>query len=201
MAYYLCKDIITLYPICFSNIIDSASKIVLRKEFSMTACRITELKKFMSHLLGSDCFDSFLLKEASIVTYNTFLIDGQIRKEFYPKEERDDPGLHPYELSRWKDMRPLCFSLIKGTNTPLSFKFVLHLIPDAAEKMIQKSGDDISPGFVHSFVVTIRYDGSDITCTTGVSLSGFSLDKTAETLWDKTFLKFLEKKEIGFEPM
>ena len=98
-------------------------------------------------------------------------------------------------------MRPLCFSLIKGTNTPLSFKFILHLTPDAAETMISKSDETISPGFVRSFVVTIRYDGSNITCTTGVSLSGFTLDKTAETLWDKTFLKFLSKKEIRFEPM
>ena len=167
----------------------------------MVTCRITELKKFMASLLASDCFDSFLLKEASIVTYNAFLIDGQVRREFYPKEERDDPGLHPYELSQWKDMRPLCFSLIKGTNTPLNFKFILHLTPDAAESMISKSDTAISPGFVRSFVVTIRYDGSSITCTTGVSLSGFTLDKTAETLWDKTFVRFLSKKEIRFDSM
>ena len=48
----------------------------------MVTCRITELKKFMASLLASDCFDSFLLKEASIVTYNAFLIDGQVRREF-----------------------------------------------------------------------------------------------------------------------
>ena len=37
----------------------------------MKAYKITERKNFMGRLLGSSVFDSFLLAEASITTYNT----------------------------------------------------------------------------------------------------------------------------------
>ena len=41
----------------------------------------------MGKLLGTECFDSFLLEEAVITTYNTFRIDGRINREFYSDEE------------------------------------------------------------------------------------------------------------------
>lgn len=42
----------------------------------MIALQIKEIKSFMGKLLGTECFDSFLLEEAVITTYNTFRIDG-----------------------------------------------------------------------------------------------------------------------------
>lgn len=48
----------------------------------MKAYQIKDIKNFMGRLLGSDSFDSFLLAEASITTYNTFIIDGHIEKAF-----------------------------------------------------------------------------------------------------------------------
>lgn len=48
----------------------------------MIALQIKEIKSFMGKLLGTECFDSFLLEEAVITTYNTFRIDGRINREF-----------------------------------------------------------------------------------------------------------------------
>lgn len=48
----------------------------------MKAFRIKELNHFMSRLLKSDAFDCFLLSEGTVVTYNTFVIDGHMVKEF-----------------------------------------------------------------------------------------------------------------------
>ena len=50
---------------------------------SMKAYRIKEVKNFMGRLLGTEAFDAFLLAEASITTYNTFIIDGHMEKRFH----------------------------------------------------------------------------------------------------------------------
>lgn len=49
----------------------------------MIALEIKNIKEFMNHLLNSEAFDSFFMEEASITTYNTFLIDGHIVDAFY----------------------------------------------------------------------------------------------------------------------
>ena len=49
----------------------------------MVALSIDDLKSFTKKLfLGTD-FDDFLLTEAKIVTFNSFTIDGHIRRGFY----------------------------------------------------------------------------------------------------------------------
>lgn len=164
----------------------------------MISCKITELKNFMGRLLATDCFDHFLLEEAAITTYNTFTIDGRLKKEFYTSEEWDDASVRPYEFSCWSDVRSICFSLIKGKKTPASLKFVLQLKPEKMKELLSEDSLSLSEQTVKAFIVTIRYGVGSMTCTTGVSLSGFSLDKTAEKLWDKAFLQFLETNGISY---
>ena len=49
----------------------------------MISIEITGIKDFMNKLLGSEAFDSFYLEEATIVTFNTFVIDGHTVNSFY----------------------------------------------------------------------------------------------------------------------
>ena len=65
----------------------------------MKAYRIKDVKNFMGKLLGSESFDSFLLAEGTITTYNTFVIDGHMVKEFFVGDVNDDNELPPYEFS------------------------------------------------------------------------------------------------------
>ncbi|MBO5094165.1 MAG: hypothetical protein J6C33_07395 [Lachnospiraceae bacterium] len=164
----------------------------------MISCKINELKNFMGRLLATDCFDDFLLEEAVIATYNTFTIDGRLKKEFYTSEEWNDPSVRPYSFSCWQDVRPICFSLIKGKKTPASLKFVLQLKPEKMNSLLAENGLSPSDETVKVLVVTIRYGAGGMSCTTGISLSGFSLDKTAEKLWDKAFLQFLDANKISY---
>lgn len=165
----------------------------------MKAFKITDMKDFMNKLLLSDSFDYFLLEEGLIVTFNTFQIDGHIKEEFYTKEEREEPGLCPYAFSLWKEMRPLCFQLIKGKKTPLHFKFVLLLQPEHMERILSKESYDNSQNLLKSFTLTVKYDGSGATMITGISTSSFLMDKTPEQLWDNAFRKFLYKNHIAWE--
>ena len=45
----------------------------------MTALQIEEQKAFTENLFIGELFDRFLVREASFVTYNSFLIDGRVR--------------------------------------------------------------------------------------------------------------------------
>lgn len=165
----------------------------------MTSYQITELKTFMSRLLASDCFDLFLLEQAIITTYNTFTIDGHIEKAFFTSEEWEDPDICPYPFSCWSDIRPICFSLIKGKKTPASMKYILRLKPEFTKKLPFLKDLHVPDGFIDAFIVTIRYQEGRMSCTTGISFLDFLPDKTPEQMWDKAFAQLLYQSGISYE--
>lgn len=167
----------------------------------MIALKITNVKQFMAKLLAGEAFDSFLLEEASISTYNTFMIDGHQNRDFYSAEEWEDKELRPYELSAWKRLRPICFELIKGKRTPTAFRFVLHLIPDYAAGILQKGDTNVTPQQVRAFVLNIKYDGTTLMLVTGTAFHTFLMDKTPDALWDNAVRLFLSKHEISYEEL
>lgn len=165
----------------------------------MKAYQIKDVKNFMSRLLGTDAFDSFLLAEASVTTYNTIVIDGHIVKDFFTGDIQDDHIMPPYEFSEWKNMRSLCFDLIKGRRTPVNFKFVLHLKPELLEQILQSGNSTVSSADIKAFVLNIKYDGSMLTCITATAFHTFLPDKTPDKLWDDYLTQFLSEKEISYE--
>ncbi len=167
----------------------------------MIALKITNVKHFMGRLLGSGDFDSFLLEEASVSTYNTFYIDGHQNRDFYTTEEWEDSAIRPYDFSTWKTIRPICFDLIKGTHTPSAFRFVLHLIPSYVASILGKSDCAVTPEQVKAFVLNIKYDGTGLTLVTGTAFHTFLMDKTPDSLWDQSVRQFLSKKEIMYEEL
>lgn len=165
----------------------------------MKSYKITELKSFMSKLLGSSAFDGFLLAEASISTYNTFIIDGHINKEFFTGDINDDGILPSYEFSMWQDMRSLCFDLIKGKRTPVGFKLVLHLKPELADTLLKEGNAAVSLSDLKAFVLNIKYDGSELSCITATAYHTFILDKTPDQIWDEYMAGFFNENSINFE--
>ena len=153
----------------------------------------------MGKFLTTESFDSFLVEEASVSTYNTFLIDGRQNKAFYTTEEWEDKEIRPYEFTEWKKLRPVCYSLIKGRRTPCAFKFVLHLIPDYVPSILKDGDTGITPQQIKAFVLTIKYDETGLTLVTGTSFHTFLLDKSADELWDKAMGRFLDKREIEYD--
>lgn len=167
----------------------------------MIALKITNIKQFMGKLLASEAFDAFLLEEASISTYNTFFIDGHQNRDFYTSEEWEDKEIRPYDFTTWKQIRPICYSLIKGTKTPCSFKFILHLIPDYTASILERNDSAITPQQIKAFVLTVKYDGSALTLITGTAFHTFIMDKSADILWDNAVKQFLIKREITYEEL
>lgn len=153
----------------------------------------------MHKLLSTDCFDSFLLAEATLTTAATYVIDGHQNKDFYTPEEWEDASIRPYDFVTFSSMRPLLFDLVKGKRTPVNFKLVLHLIPDFVSPTLKQGDTAVTAEQIRAFVLTIKYDGSALTLVTGTATNTFLMDKSPDTIWDNAVRKFLAKKELDYE--
>lgn len=165
----------------------------------MTALEIKVTKNMMNALLASGQFDSFLVEEATVATFNTFHIDGHIIKDFYTKEELAEleDSEASTEFSRWGDIRPICFQLIKGKKTPLSFKAVLLAPPALVKEIAAAPGCTVDVSLIRSLALNIRYEGGKVTCVTGSALTTFIMDKSVDQLWDAYVRRLL--LELGLE--
>lgn len=160
----------------------------------MIALALPQVKECMAKLLLSETFDPFYFIEGEIVTFNTFTLDGYLKKDFFEQEESPER-----EYALWKDVREFCFSLIKGKRTPLSFKFVLGLSDSNIEKLLLQQGLDFKPQDVQGLYINLKYDGQKLQCITGTAMNLFTMDKSLEQAWDMMVQKFFAQKEIKYE--
>ena len=160
----------------------------------MIALEFPKVKESMAKLLLTETFDNFLFISAEVVTYNTFTIDGFLKKEFF--EEGNVPNR---EYALWKESRELCFSIIKGNRTPLRFSFVLGLSDENIERLLDNQDLPFALKDVRGLYLNIRFDGQHLICTTGTSMHTFTMDKSLEQAWDVMVEKFLKQKEMVYE--
>ena len=167
----------------------------------MIALEMKSTKNFMKTLLAPGPFDSFLLEEAVIKTYNTFHIDGHLVKEFYSSEELEEleSNEKSTNFSLWADIHPFCFQLMKGKKTPVSFKIILHADSRISEKIAASPECGIAANLIRSLVLNIRYDNGKVTCITGCALTTFVMDKSVENVWDAFVRQLLSGNGLDFE--
>ncbi len=165
----------------------------------MVALQIQDIKNFMGKLLLSQIFDNFLLVEGSITTYNTFRIDGRLKKEFFTETEQEEHSLHAREFSLWKEVKPFCLELIKGKKTPLGFQFTFQLSAQNTAKLLTSSGIvSLQPENISGLLLNVRYENNSLTCITATNLNLFTLDKSLDHAWDDMVKRFLKQQEISF---
>ena len=166
----------------------------------MLQIQVTSVKGFMSQLLGSDYFDDFLCVEGEIVTFNTFTFDGFIQKSYYQHSENtQNEKTFLADFSTWADLKDYCFSLIKGQNTPLSFKFVFKLSDGEVASFIQKYSLDYSKEDIQGLYLNIRFENQQLKITTGTSLKTFTLSKDLEEAWDRELVVIMDKLGLDCE--
>ena len=157
----------------------------------MTALQIEEQKAFTENLFIGELFDRFLVREASFVTYNSFLIDGRVRQGYYSEEELELQKIE--EFSAWKVLKPFCYSLIRGKRLPESFRIVFLLPPEETARFVAAHGAGLAAEQVQGLYLNVQYENHGLTCITGVSLNVFSMDRTLEREWDQAVREFLKK--------
>ena len=167
----------------------------------MIALKINSLGSFMSRLFSGNTFDSFLLTEGTLQMGVTWQVEGKLNRDFFEKSTWEDPEQRPYEYAPWSDVRPALRELIRGRQAPVSFQFILHLKPEYMHNILLKEDDRELMECVGAFVLTVRYREGEASLLTGISMKSFTLNKNADILWDKTVRRFLQAKEIPFEPL
>ena len=163
----------------------------------MTGFQMDQIRAFTSKLFVGDTFDHFLVKEAEIITFNRFSIDGHLRKEFYTAEEREEMVMK--QLSTWAMIKTLCFSLIKGRRLPESFRIVLKLPQEKARDFLETRELPIRPEQLEGLYLNIRYENGGVVCLTGTSLNFFTLDKTVEEQWAEEVKEFFKRESLEFQ--
>lgn len=162
----------------------------------MIALQILDTKDFMSKLLIGNAFDPFWLSEATVTTSVTHTIDGTLHSEFFDTEEAENISLEGRKYALWKDIKPYCFSIMKGKKTPLHFKIVFMLSRKNTEKLLLGNQLAFTIDDIFGLFVNFQYDGKQVTCTTGTSLKTFTLDKSLNHVWDELVLKFFKQQQI-----
>lgn len=165
----------------------------------MLALKITDVKEFMNQLLTKETFDSFCMIESSVTTFNTFFIDGKLNPDFFDTDERDVFQRHALTHSFWKDIRPFCYSVIRGKRVPLSFKIILALSPRQQHSLLQNISPATVCGQINGMYLNIQYKNHTLLLTTGISLNTFPPDKLLEQAWDSTVRSFLKNHQLPFE--
>lgn len=169
----------------------------------MFVCKIKDIKDFMNKLLLKSDFDAFAVLEVTIMTYNSFIIDGHLRKEHYSDEEWQ--GLLGERFSLWETIRPFCLQVIKGRKTPESFKIVLLLSEKDKKELLAGNnellGQEYRADNIHGLYLNLKYENGELCVTTGTSVAFFTVDKSLDNIWAKYVKDFLAEKSIDFEEM
>ena len=165
----------------------------------MISLKIIDIKAFMSSLLVQPIFDNFLLSELDIITFNHFNISGKLNTSWYNSDELE--LLQGRVYSKWSEIKPTAFNLIKGNKTPSSFKIVFLLSPENTSKILNKNGLSFKLEEINGLFLNIKFEHNILTLITGTSLRTFTMDKSLEHEWDANMKTFLKHYEIAFEEL
>lgn len=175
----------------------------------MKQYRITDVKYFMTKLLSpkENCFDAFLLHEASITTHSVFTIDGHFNRNFYSEDEMNEmkseaelkERIFSEKMIRWESVKDICFQVIKGRHTPTAFHFVFYQSDENTDKFLSRISTNITKSDIDGLSLVIRYDGLNLYAVTNASLHIFTPDRTVSENWDAMVGRFFASNGIDYE--
>ncbi|WP_253288332.1 DUF5721 family protein [Blautia sp. MSJ-19] len=144
-------------------------------------------------------FDSFSLVEASITTFSHFTIDGTLQKDFFDTETAQNLNFPASPYCSWKELKPYCFSIIRGKLPPIQFKFVFQLSLQQYSAIFTDSSYIISNDQIRGLNLNIQYKNHELLCTTGISTDSFVFDKKPEIIWDSAVPEYLRLHQLDFD--
>ena len=163
----------------------------------MRSYEILDRKDFTSMLFIGSVFDEFRLVSAQFTTFAEFSIDGHRYAGFYDSEEKNRISSLQEELVLWKEIRPHAFNLIRGKKPPLRFQIVLQLPENSNVITLPESLFRQVPGT--RFYLNIHYRNQVLTCTSGVSMSGFYPGFRPDPVWDQAVERFFADRSLAVQ--
>ena len=166
---------------------------------SMVALSIENRKQFMGCLLTTTAFDGFRISEAVVRTSVTFSIDTHLTEGFFSGEELESMHLKEQDPIPFSMMRQTLYELIRGTHTPLFFRFVMTLPPADAADLLQNADNGMTEADINGFFLNLTFQNGEIRATTAISYRSFPPDHSVDRIWDCSVKQLLEKNGIIFE--
>lgn len=164
----------------------------------MKAFLITEIRDFMTKLLLKDCFDDFRLLELSVTTHISYHIDGKEHPAYYDTTENESSKDQQEDHVSWKELRPLCYSLIRGKHTPLQMKIVFMQNRKYIEEMLAHTSLNFDPQDIKGLYLNCQFDHGALICTSGSSLGIFTMDKSLDYAWNNWIENFFKENQIDY---
>ena len=165
----------------------------------MLALKITDQKNFTNKLFLGDTFDLFWLNQAEIITSNVFSIDGILQTDFFDNDEQEFLASSHRTFSLWKEVKPFCYSVIRGKKAPLSFKIVLQFSPNKTAALLQSSAFSLSPELITGLYLNLQYKNKTLFCITGTSMKTFLPGKELDHLWEQYVMDFFHRSGLSVE--
>ncbi len=141
---------------------------------------ISNRKEFMAKLLKSDLFDSFEVKEVIIHAAFKLVIDGGRNMDYFDTLNGETYS----KLLTWGEVRKNVYELMQGTKLPTYFKIVLGTNQNKTASLAPEAS---------AFYLNIHFKENQISCSTGTAYKTFTLDQSADKLWDEKMKNFLFK--------
>ena len=154
----------------------------------MIALSIPDVKPFMSALLQNTLFDPWELRGCELNILTRYTISGVINRDYLNDQEAKLRSEQTHLL--WRDVRKKIYELIRGGRTPTSMKLTLAFPKD---QLTSFSTDSIE-----SLLLNIQFDGGVLHLITGISMKAFSLDSSAEHMWDDYIPSFCKQHSIAY---
>lgn len=144
----------------------------------MQAYDISNNKEFMAKLLKSDLFDNFEVREVILHTAFKMILEGMRNQDYFDTQNEITMDLY----LTWGEMRKYIYELMQGSKLPTYFKIILATNSEKTSLLSQDAS---------TFYLNIQFKENHITCSTGTSYKLFTLDKSADKIWDKQIEEFL----------
>ena len=156
----------------------------------MFAGTVEDLKAFMALLLRGELFDTWEVTEAKVETFFELSVNGRIKKDFF-----EEPETVNREFARWGEIKEIFFQAIKGKRLPGMLRIVLAANRTWTEQILSECGKATEEAGA-SLYLNIRYSANGCQIISGVSHTGFTMDKTLDAAWDAALQIFLKKSGI-----
>lgn len=160
----------------------------------MKRFEITEIRPFMAALFTTDLFDHFLVVEGSVTTFCRYQIDGRMCPDFFDQSAKETMAPDPFVP--WRILRERYFAIFKGKQPPLALSLTCKLSQADTSAFLLGNASASGDTGIESLIINIRYRPDSLSVTSGVSRSGFSLDKSTELIWDDTVEEFLQTHHL-----
>ena len=156
----------------------------------MVSGTVEELKSFMALLLRGELFDSWEVIEAKVETFFELSVNGRLKKDFF-----EEPETVQRNFVNWGEVKEIFFQAIKGKRLPGMLKIVLAADRERTDRILNECGKEKEEAGA-SLYLNIRYSANGCQVVSGVSHTGFTLDKTLDSAWDAEIQAFFKKNGI-----